>query len=126
MNKAFTVLLMFFLHIVDDYVLQKQGALADLKQKSYWEEKAPDKMYRCDYLCALLAHGFSWAFMIMLPIAIHMNFNVNASFVKLLLYEAALHALIDHAKANWKLFNLWVDQLFHVGQIESVAIIFLG
>lgn len=58
---------MLFCHIVDDYYLQ--GILASMKQKKWWQENAPDKLYEYDYLIALLMHGFSWAFMIMLPIA---------------------------------------------------------
>ena len=59
---------MVFSHIVDDYYLQ--GKLALFKQKSWWEEKAPDEMYKHDYIVALMMHSFSWAFMIMLPIAV--------------------------------------------------------
>ena len=45
-NKIFILLLMIFLHIVDDYYLQ--GWLASAKQKSYWEQNAPDKLYKYD------------------------------------------------------------------------------
>ena len=37
---------MVFGHIVDDYYLQ--GILASMKQKSWWKENAPDKMYEKD------------------------------------------------------------------------------
>ena len=65
MNAAFVFLWMIFFHIVDDYYLQ--GWLASAKQKSYWEQNAPDEMYKKDYIWALIMHSFSWAFMIMLP-----------------------------------------------------------
>ena len=70
MNKVFILLAMIFLHIVDDYKLQ-QGVLANLKQKSWWQNQISyKKLYEYDYIPALILHGFSWAFMIMLPIAI--------------------------------------------------------
>ena len=39
---------MIFCHIVDDYYLQ--GKLASMKQKSWWEKNAPDRLYKYDYL----------------------------------------------------------------------------
>ena len=60
------LLTMIFLHIVDDYYLQ--GILAQMKQKKFWKEQAPDEKYKYDYIWALIMHGFSWAFMIMLPL----------------------------------------------------------
>jgi hypothetical protein len=62
--KLYLLLIMIFLHIVDDYYLQ--GFLASLKQKRWWEKNAPDKLYRKDYIMALLEHAFSWTFMIMI------------------------------------------------------------
>ena len=70
---------MIFCHIVDDYYLQ--GWLASAKQKKYWEENAPDKMYKHDYIWALIMHSFSWAFMVMLPVAFFMGFNINMKMI---------------------------------------------
>ena len=66
--KIIILLIMLFLHIVDDYYLQ--GILTKLKQKSWWEENAPNKLYKHDYIIALIEHAFSWTFMIMLPFTI--------------------------------------------------------
>ena len=44
MDEMFALLLMIFCHIVDDYYLQ--GWLALAKQKKYWQENAPDKLYK--------------------------------------------------------------------------------
>lgn len=38
MNNCFLLLLMIFLHIVDDYYLQ--GILASMKQKEWWNKAA--------------------------------------------------------------------------------------
>lgn len=115
MNNIFIFLLMIFCHIVDDYYLQ--GWLASAKQKKYWEENAPDKMYKHDYIWALIMHSFSWAFMIMLPVAFFMNFNINFEFVMLFAWNVSLHAITDNAKANKKKINLIQDQMVHILQI---------
>ena len=117
MNNTFIFLLMIFCHIVDDYYLQ--GWLASAKQKKYWEENAPDKMYKHDYIWALIMHSFSWAFMIMLPVAFFMNFNVGFEFVMLFVWNVFLHAITDNAKANRKKINLIQDQIVHILQIIS-------
>lgn len=115
MNNAYILLLMIFCHIVDDYYLQ--GWLASAKQKKYWEENAPDKMYRYDYIWALIMHSFSWAFMIMLPVAFVMNFNINLDFAMTFIWNVIIHAVTDDAKANRKKINLIQDQVIHLVQI---------
>ena len=123
MNVYFIILLMVFCHIVDDYYLQ--GWLASAKQKKYWEENAPDKMYRFDYIWALIMHSFSWAFMIMLPVAFTQAFNVDVLFVIVFLVNLFVHAQVDDMKANKRQINLWVDQIIHLCQIAITAVIFL-
>lgn len=106
---------MIFLHIVDDYYLQ--GILASMKQKKWWNENAPSDLYKNDYICALITHGFSWTFMVMLPIAFAQNFNINTPFVIAFFLNWAIHASVDHAKANLLRINLITDQLIHLLQI---------
>ena len=115
MSNTFIFLLMIFCHIVDDYYLQ--GWLASAKQKKYWEENAPDKMYKHDYIWALIMHSFSWAFMIMLPVAFFMNFNINFEFTMLFVWNVFLHSITDNEKANRKKINLIQDQMVHILQI---------
>lgn len=123
MSNIFVVLWMIFFHIVDDYYLQ--GWLASAKQKKYWQENAPEKMYRYDYIWALVMHSFSWAFMIMLPIAYVKGFDVDVVFLVAVIHNLAIHAFIDNLKANKRKINLWIDQLIHIWQIVVMAIIFL-
>lgn len=115
MNNTFIFLLMIFCHIVDDYYLQ--GWLASAKQKRYWEENAPDEIYKHDYIWALIMHSFSWAFMIMLPVAFLMKFNANFDFVMIFIWNVIIHAVTDDAKANRKTLNLIQDQITHLIQI---------
>lgn len=123
MNVCFIILLMIFCHIVDDYYLQ--GWLASAKQKKYWEENAPAKLYRFDYIWALIMHSFSWAFMIMLPIALTMSFQINVLFIVVFVANMMVHAITDNEKANRFTINLWIDQIVHLSQIAMTAIILL-
>lgn len=122
MNLAFVFLWMIFFHVVADYNLQ--GWLASAKQKSYWEANAPDKLYKYDYICALIMHSISWTFMVMLPIAYILGFAVTKMFVIVFLINVAFHAIIDDQKANRKSINLWHDQLFHMIQITLTFVLF--
>ena len=115
MNKLFLLMLMVFLHIIDDYNLQ--GWLASAKQREWWKNNAPSKLYKYDYILALLTHSFSWSFMIMLPIALHMMFNIDFIFIIMLFVNVFIHAFIDDLKANKNKINLWTDQIIHVTQI---------
>ena len=117
MNLTYVLLLMIFLHIVDDYYLQ--GWLASAKQKEYWQKNAPQAMYKYDYFWALIMHSFSWSFMIMLPLAYLSSFDVDAWFVIVFIINIVIHGTVDNAKANEKTINLWQDQLIHIIQIVS-------
>lgn len=121
MSVIFVLLWMLFFHVVADYNLQ--GWLASAKQKSYWQENAPDKLYRYDYVMALIMHSISWTFMVMLPIAYVNQFNVDIGFVGMFIANVAIHAAVDHLKANMKLINLWHDQLMHIGQIGLMILL---
>lgn len=123
MNIIFMMLLMIFCHIVDDYYLQ--GWLASAKQKKYWQENAPEKMYKYDYIWALIMHSFSWGFMMMLPIAYSLSFNINIAFLIAFVVNVIIHAITDDLKANKRKINLWIDQIIHLCQITITAIIFL-
>ena len=122
--NLFIILAMIFCHIVDDYYLQ--GWLASAKQKKWWEENAPQKLYNHDYIMALIMHSMSWSFMIMLPIAISMSFNVSILFVIVFILNAVIHALVDNLKANKLQISLITDQLIHLSQIFVTATIFIG
>lgn len=124
MNIWFVLLLMIFLHIVDDYKLQA-GVLNNLKQKKFWEENAPDELYKYDYIWALIMHSFSWSFMIMLPIAFKMGLKLDLSFILMFILNVIIHANTDDMKANRHQINLIQDQLIHIGQIILTAIILL-
>lgn len=112
--KFYILLCMVFMHVVDDYYLQ--GILASMKQRSWWKENAPQEMYKYDYLPALIAHSFSWAFMILLPLAFSLK-SIDFSFFILFFINMIGHAIVDNEKANRKTINLCEDQLVHLIQI---------
>ena len=121
MNRLFVILWMMFFHIVDDYYLQ--GWLASAKQKSWWKQNVPDKLYEHDYIWALIMHSFSWAFMIMLPIAYVQQFDIRFNFFILFVLNIIIHAFVDDLKANKKLINLWHDQFIHMVQIMFTSVL---
>ena len=123
MSKLFVIALMIFCHIVDDYYLQ--GILASMKQRSWWEENYPQKLYKYDYIMALVTHAISWAFMIMLPIAVYMSFRPTNFFFVMLVINSVIHALVDDLKANKHKINLIMDQCIHFVQIVVTAITLL-
>lgn len=117
--KTLILITMVFLHIMDDFYLQ--GVLAQMKQRKWWEEQTTDKQYKHDYIAALIIHGFSWSFMVHLPftglIVLLDRFEDVSVLVLSLTAHAAVHALIDHFKANKHVINLIEDQLFHATQV---------
>ena len=125
--KIFIILLMIFCHIIDDYYLQ--GILASMKQKSWWQENAPQELYKHDYIIALVMHGFSWAMMTMLPPLIYLfatGATVNMVCVTIImLIHALFHAFIDHCKANLRIINLIYDQCLHIFMVIIVGFVLL-
>ncbi len=113
-------MLMIFMHIIDDYKLQ--GILASMKQKKWWEEQKEYKeLYKYDYIAALITHSFSWAFMIMLPIAFVNNFKIGITFLITFILNMIIHAIVDDLKANKFKINLIQDQMIHLIQIIITA-----
>jgi hypothetical protein len=100
--------------------------LASAKQKNWWKKNAPDSLYKHDWSCALLMHSLSWAFMIMLPIAIVQGFYIEADFLYVFIANTVIHAFVDDLKANRRKINLWQDQLLHIGQIAITLWYLIG
>lgn len=127
MGKVILLIAMLYAHIVDDY--RHQGILAQMKQKSWWEENAPDDMYRNDYIVALFEHAFSWTVAIHIPAVIYLYLTSGSmdvvEFGFLFFAMWMFHALADHAKANLHAINLVGDQLIHIVQVVGVWIIYI-
>ena len=129
--KPLLFVIMLFCHIVDDFYFQP-GMLSKLKQKSWWEENANDKKYKNDYLIALYIHGFSWSFMVHLPLLVYallgnVNLDVFNTFYPISLgMHTFVHAAIDDQKANYKTTNLITDQIIHFFQMIVIFGMFLG
>lgn len=124
MIEIFILLSMLFMHIVDDYYLQ--GILASMKQKAWWKKQESYKdLYKYDYIVALIMHSFSWAFMVMMPIAFVMSFAITAGFAIVFAVNAIVHCIVDNLKANKMKINLIQDQSIHVAQIITTFVLFL-
>lgn len=123
MSKEFVFIFMIFCHIIDDYKIQSP-LLNMLKQKSWWEENAPDPLYKNDYIMGLIMHSLSWSFMVILPIAIYYKFNISIVSVIIFIINAFVHGFVDNLKANCNKINLITDQLIHIIQIIALFHIF--
>lgn len=121
MNSAYVLLLMIFLHILDDFHLQ--GCLANLKQKSWWATNAPDPKYKNDWVPSLLAHCISWSMMVMAPCVIFMTIPVWLVVI-MLGFNIVVHFVVDNAKCNLFLIGLVEDQMFHLAQIIFTFLVF--
>lgn len=120
--------IMIFCHVVDDYYLQ--GWLASAKQKKWWEENAPDSLYKNDYKAALLAHSFSWAFSINLPVLVYALFfqllpAIILPYFILLVVNMIIHCIVDNLKANKLEINLIADQSIHFIQILISWVVYM-
>ena len=122
-TKTLILLLMIFCHIVDDYYLQ--GVLAQMKQKRWWAENYTNPLYKYDYFVALLIHGFSWAFMITLPLTIYTFVTGGKWYSFLFIVNMLMHFMVDDLKANGEKINLIEDQLLHITQIIATWALWL-
>lgn len=113
--KLIIFISMIFCHIVDDYYLQ--GWLASAKQRSWWEQNAPEKLYKYDYIAALFVHSFSWTFMVMLVPTVYMILFGGTWYPLLFIGNVLIHMYVDDLKANKKRINLIQDQSIHMLQI---------
>lgn len=121
--KFFIIMAMIFCHIVDDFYLQ--GILAQMKQKDWWPKFYPSSMYKKDYLVALIMHGFSWSFMVHLPIVAYTMITKSGGYLVIgvsCIGNALAHAIIDHVKCNLKLISLIQDQIMHMLQIALIFV----
>ena len=114
--KIFILVLMLFMHVVDDYYLQ--GILASMKQKQWWIKNYPNNKYKYDYIVALITHAFSWAVMTTAPLII---FQLGNVFVYIGFFiNWIIHAIVDDFKANKLKINLIQDQTIHILQIVGL------
>lgn len=120
MEWYWLLLMMYVAHTIADFHLQ--GNLANLKQKSWWENHPDYKPEYCkDYQTALVIHGVEWSFITHIPMIWVYGFNPTVCL--LIIINAGLHAVIDDAKCNKKAINLKLDQEFHFIQIVYSVIV---
>ncbi len=127
MRETILILCMLFCHIVDDYYLQ--GWLASAKQKKWWEQNAPNPLYKNDYIMALVEHAFSWTFMIHVPIVVYLIILGSLPklylFIVIFIFNWLIHMITDNAKANLMKINLIQDQWVHIAQIFVTWVVYV-
>ena len=119
------LLLMFFCHLIDDFVLQDKFTY--LKQKSWWVKTCKDEglsieKYGNDYKMALFEHSLEWSIAIIIPIIFILNVN-GIVLLGCVVANTIIHYIIDNAKANQLRLNLIQDQLLHFIQIIATWLI---
>ena len=123
MVSAFLLLIaMIWCHLDNDF--RKQGILANMKQKSWWEQQdGYNDTYEYDYIAALWTHAIWWGIEIHIPVIAYIWYRGQLTPTRILLLvfvmivQITTHKSIDDAKANLKLINLVIDQSLHVFQI---------
>ena len=135
--KIFILIVMIFLHIIEDFHLQ--GILANMKQKIWWEKELIKshmyysektwKKYKYDYVISLIVHSLENAIFVTLPIIIndlYYTFTVNKDnklWIAWLLdiwLIGYTHYDIDDLKCNRMKINLIIDQLLHFVMIAFI------
>lgn len=126
----FVLLAMIYCHIFDDYFIQ--GILASMKQKSWWKKQKYDedmdpKLYKHDYIMALIEHAFSWTFsMMLIPSIIFIYYHkMPIYWIIAFLINWIVHIVTDNAKANNHSINLITDQCIHFAQIIWTFCVFV-
>jgi len=118
----------YLLHIIADFNLQ--GILADLKQKKWWEENYPQKLYKDDWIEALCTHSIEWSIITFIPIYFILSVceltdkfknssEINPICLILVVFGTnfIIHAIVDNFKANDHSISLKIDQSIHKLQI---------
>ncbi len=121
MNALLIFLLMLTMHTVEDYHLQ--GRMADMKQKSWWDEY-PARYHR-DYIPVLFLHGMEWSVLVSLPLLLLTGLDVPIWFVLAVVINGIIHATVDDLKANRFRINLIQDQTAHIVQMAAILILTL-
>lgn len=121
LQNIIILILMFYMHVIDDYILQ--GVLAKMKQEQWWRSKlgVNFKKYRYDYIVALFWHSLSWSISISIPAIMYCfyrsNFTPSAVIIIAILANTIIHMIVDHMKANMLMINLLADQIIHMLQV---------
>ena len=116
------LLLMLLLHIVDDFVLQPV-CLSKLKQREWWKNQIGYcEKYKNDYKMALFMHSLSWSLMISLPLMFMANIS-DLWLTCAVIFNMAIHFMVDDFKANRHKINLVQDQVIHLMQIALTWIV---
>lgn len=120
----------FIIHFYYDW---NQGPVAEYKCRDWWVKNGlTDKMYKSDYKCALFAHSFLWALLIMIPSLLywyHIGIaedGIALCAFALIFVNTEIHYIIDYMKANSHDINLWQDQIIHFIQIVVLLLLSVG
>ena len=117
------------LHLIADYCLQ--GCLANMKQKSWWEEQFEKfnvdekhrELYKDDWEVGLYCHAMMWSIVTFIPLIFLVN---TTTFSMIIVTNMFIHKVTDDLKANEKIFSLFNDQVIHFLQVMITVYIVLA
>lgn len=123
-----SIMCSYVLHIIADFNLQ--GILAYLKQKEWWKENCPQKLYKNDWREALGIHSVEWSIITFVPIYFILSMyeltdkfknslEIRPIYLILIVFgtNSIIHAIVDHFKSNKHSISLKTDQFIHRLQI---------
>lgn len=124
MTILLAILVSLVVHVIDDFGLQHFTHLNELKQKTWWIEQCyvakkynyiETSIYKYDYIVCLILHAFKWSCMTILPSLLMFGLPSPLVLASIVFSNTALHAIVDHLKANKFAISLVQDQAMHVG-----------
>lgn len=124
------IVITLVLHFISDFNLQIGAKLHEMKQKSWWEKQLDKdssldpRLYRYDWICALLIHSFVWSAITFAPILSTVESGIGIAYC--LIPNIAIHAMVDHAKANGHAMSLIEDQVCHLMQIGITLFVWMA
>lgn len=130
MKYIILLLILVYMHILDDFVLQ--GVLSTMKRKINWiKDKEYKELYKYDYMISLIIHALSWTISINIPIMfiiyrfdrLH-DMKVMIIFIVEFICNWVIHSIVDNLKANKGKINLVQDQLCHFCQVLILFLLF--
>lgn len=126
--KIMVLFCMIFCHIIGYFRLL--GFFGKVKKGLWWGDE--DK-YKNDRMVVLLEHGFSWSFIMHLPIFVLALISGNGLVMQVLpisiIAQAIAHSCFSNEKDNSQINSLLEDQVLHfvltIGAWVSTVVIYM-
>ena len=121
------LLSMMFCNVISNFYIQ--GSLAQIKQKSWWQDICSvEPRFRNDYKAALIIQSFLWCFFIHIPLILHIRHcdwtYDEKAFLIVFVVNWVIHTIIDDLKCNGHKFSLVTSQILYLIQVIATWAIY--